>query len=83
MGAQLRGCWHAGVGWEGEDVLNWAPRSTGSDLGVQPQLLKVRGCVLAWGWARGLPSKVRPSSQVIYTLSALSWTPIAQNKGIM
>lgn len=31
----------------------------------------------------GLAEQPRPLSQVIYTLSALSWTPIAQNKGIM
>lgn len=32
---------------------------------------------------KGLAEQPWPPSQVIYTLSALSWTPIAQNKGIM
>lgn len=32
---------------------------------------------------KGLAEQPWPLSQVIYTLSALSWTSIAQNKGIM
>lgn len=49
---------------------------------MQSLHLGIQGCVLAFGWARRLLSKMPPLSQVIYTLSALSWTPIAQNKGI-
>lgn len=33
--------------------------------------------------AVGYTEQLRSLSQVICTLSALSWTPIAQNKGIM
>lgn len=39
--------------------------------------------VFCHGGVQGAHWVATASSQVIYTLSALSWTPIAQNRGIM